>query len=238
MLSGADSQWAETIRMAFGLGIDLAQPCSSRIQRASSNSGGAPWLMYNEGSGPSSGVHNCCGAADSAAAARFRCSANGWAAGTRTSSTRARPSSFGPEATRVRTPSPTTTCPVVSPNVAVDVAPSVVKEILRPRCATSCLAYRSGASVATSARDVSWVLVIGRPPGLPRAAGRGYGTSARYLNSHAYCSHKMHETSSISAAALSVAGGLAVWTRAADARILAGAPGRHLLDRAGPGCTR
>jgi hypothetical protein len=43
--SASDSQWANTMRIAFGLGRSRAQVTSCSIQRASSNSGGAPWLM-------------------------------------------------------------------------------------------------------------------------------------------------------------------------------------------------
>src|SRR5580658_2425787 len=77
MLSGADSQCAETMRTAFGLGSARAQECSSVIQSVISNSIGAPWLRYRLGSGPSSGVHRRWAAARSASAARRRCAANG-----------------------------------------------------------------------------------------------------------------------------------------------------------------
>lgn len=43
--SGADSQCAETMRIASGLGSERAQSCISRIQAGSSKVGGAPWLM-------------------------------------------------------------------------------------------------------------------------------------------------------------------------------------------------
>jgi hypothetical protein len=42
--SGADSQCAETMRIARGLGSERAQPSNCCIHSASSNSGGAPWL--------------------------------------------------------------------------------------------------------------------------------------------------------------------------------------------------
>ena len=44
MLIGASSQCAETTRMAEGFGKDADHPASSAVQRASSASGGAPWL--------------------------------------------------------------------------------------------------------------------------------------------------------------------------------------------------
>ena len=80
-LSGADSQCAETMRIARGLGRARAHECSSVIQAVSSNTGGAPWLTYSDGSGPSSGVQRVCGDAASSAAWRSRCSRNGWRAG-------------------------------------------------------------------------------------------------------------------------------------------------------------
>ncbi len=57
---GADSQCALTIRMLRGLGMLWAQAASSRIHGPSSNSGGAPWLRYSAGSGPSSGTQDRC----------------------------------------------------------------------------------------------------------------------------------------------------------------------------------
>jgi hypothetical protein len=44
MLSGADSQCAETMTIARGFGSARAQPCSWVIQSVISNSIGAPWL--------------------------------------------------------------------------------------------------------------------------------------------------------------------------------------------------
>ncbi len=85
MLSGADSQCAETMSTALGLGSARAQACSSVIQSVISNSIGAPWLRYRLGSGPSPGVHSRCEAARSASAARRRCAANGCWAGMRRS---------------------------------------------------------------------------------------------------------------------------------------------------------
>jgi hypothetical protein len=41
-LSGADSQWAETMRIALGRGIARAQANNSSIHGVSSKSGGAP----------------------------------------------------------------------------------------------------------------------------------------------------------------------------------------------------
>ena len=55
-VSGADSQCAETIRIARGLGIDCAQANSCASTRRRRSSGGAPWLRYSAGSGPSAGV--------------------------------------------------------------------------------------------------------------------------------------------------------------------------------------
>lgn len=42
--SGADSQWAETMRIARGFGKELDHAKSWRIHSTSSKSGGAPWL--------------------------------------------------------------------------------------------------------------------------------------------------------------------------------------------------
>jgi hypothetical protein len=52
----SDSQWALTTSTARGRGSARAQAASSRIHAVSWNSGGAPWLGYSAGSGPSSGV--------------------------------------------------------------------------------------------------------------------------------------------------------------------------------------
>ena len=59
-LIGAASQWALTIRTAVGLGSACDQLNSSLIQSGSSNSGGAPWLMYKAGMAPSAGVQLRC----------------------------------------------------------------------------------------------------------------------------------------------------------------------------------
>ena len=44
-MTGADSQWALTIRIAFGRGRSCAQAASWPDQIGSSSSGGAPWPM-------------------------------------------------------------------------------------------------------------------------------------------------------------------------------------------------
>ncbi|GAA0568607.1 hypothetical protein GCM10009546_34160 [Actinomadura livida] len=49
MLSGASSQWADTIKIAFGFGIPADQRASSSVHTGSSASGGAPWLRYKTG---------------------------------------------------------------------------------------------------------------------------------------------------------------------------------------------
>ncbi len=54
-LIGAASQCALTTRIAVGFGSACDQVNSSLIHRGSSNSGGAPWLRYSAGSGPSAG---------------------------------------------------------------------------------------------------------------------------------------------------------------------------------------
>jgi hypothetical protein len=41
---GADSQWADTMRIDDGLSSEADQSASSRVHTGSSASGGAPWL--------------------------------------------------------------------------------------------------------------------------------------------------------------------------------------------------
>src|SRR3954468_17581095 len=48
-MSGADSQWAEAIRIARGRGSAAVRSFSWVTQRSSSTSGGAPWLRNRAG---------------------------------------------------------------------------------------------------------------------------------------------------------------------------------------------
>src|SRR5437879_11748546 len=52
IVSGAFSQWAETIRTAVGRGKAFAQAASWVTHSRSSTSGGAPWPMYRVGIRP------------------------------------------------------------------------------------------------------------------------------------------------------------------------------------------